>query len=176
MPAAVSAGCAVFIGMNLLVSAIPDTVYALMFCRVPTWLAAAFFHAGVDGATLVLGSGRIVSVTRECGGSDFFALVCAVLTWHAVRQKGAAALPFWWCGAWIFAVLANGMRVILTVWTRAFAELFLPERFFGAAHLVSGVLVFFPALFFLWCFCVRHDLSESFEAGSSKLETDPNSD
>ena len=159
MSAAVMAGGAVFIGLTLLISALPDTVYALVFCCVPAWLAAAFFHAGVDGATLILGSGRMVAVTRECGGSDFFALVCAVLTWHAVRQKGAATLPFWWCGAWGFSVLANGMRVVVTVWTRAIVELALPERFFGAAHLVSGVLVFFPALFFLWWACVRHELS-----------------
>jgi len=85
-----------------------------------------------------------------------------VLTWHALRQKGAAMLrllPLGWCGAWAFTVLVNGMRVIVTVWTRVLVEHMLPERYYGAVHLVSGVLVFFPALLLLWWLCVRHDLS-----------------
>ena len=159
---ALLAGSAAFVGLTLLPALLPDMWYSQIFCRVPAWLAAAYYHAALDGAALTLGSGRVIVVTRECGGSDFFALVCAVLTWHAVRQKDAARmLPLWWCGAWVFTMLVNGMRVIATVWTRAVAESILPERFFGAAHLVSGVLVFFPALALLWWACVRHDLSES---------------
>jgi exosortase/archaeosortase family protein len=149
----------------LLVSALPDAVYSLLFCRAPAWIAAAFFHAGVTGATFALASGRVVEVTRECGGSDFFALVCAVLTWRTLRQKGALrGLPLLWFGAWAGTLLVNGMRLIVTVWTRAVAECLLPERYFGAVHLVSGVLVFFPALVLLWWVCIRHDLSGESEA------------
>lgn len=167
-PTAFLAGCAVFLGLTGLASALSDAAYAVFYCLVPAWVAAAFFHAGKDGATLILGSGRVVAVTCECGGSDFFALACAVLTWHAVRRKDALKLPLWWCGAWCFTMLVNGMRVIVTVWTRAVAECFLPERFFGAVHLVSGVLVFFPALLLLWWTCVRHDLSVRSVTGNQK--------
>lgn len=160
--AAVLAGCAVFAGALSLASVLPDTLVSTLFCRVPTGLAALFFNADIQGSSLVLGSGRVIAVTRDCGGTDFFALVCAVLTWHALRQKGAAMLrllPLGWCGAWAFTVLVNGMRVIVTVWTRVLVEHMLPERYYGAVHLVSGVLVFFPALLLLWWLCVRHDLS-----------------
>ena len=167
MPAAVLAGCAVFIGLVALISLIPDTEYSLIFCRTPAQFSALFFSAEVDGAELVLRSGRAVSVTRECGGSDFFVIVCSVLTWRAVRQKDAVKLPLGWCGAWLFTVTVNSMRVIVTVWARAISECFLPERFYGAIHLVSGVLVFFPALVLLWWVCVRHDLSGSMKTGSS---------
>lgn len=159
VPPAVIIACAVFIAALLIASALTDAWYSTLFCRVPAILTAAYYHAGREGVSLVLGSGRIVAVTRECGGSDFFALVCAVLTWHAVRQNGAALLPLWWAGAWCFTVLVNGLRVIATVWMRMLAETFLPERFYGATHLVSGVLVFFPALVLLWWMCIRHDLS-----------------
>lgn len=158
-PAAFLAACAVYCGFAALVAALPDAWYAGLFCRVPAWLAAVYFHAGLDGAALTLGSGRAVAVTRACGGSDFFALVCAVLTWRAVRRNVAARLPLWWCGAWAYTLLVNGLRVIVTVWTRALAEPSLPERFYGAVHLVSGVLVFFPALLLLWWVCLRHDLN-----------------
>ncbi len=159
VPHALSVGGAVFCGALLIAPAMPDTWYSAFFCRVPAWLAAAYYHAGYEGISLVLGSGRVVTVTRDCGGSDFFALICAVLTWHAVRQNGTALLPLWWAGAWLFTVSVNGMRVIASVWMRTLAEVFLPERFYGVVHLVSGVLVFFPALALLWWVCSRHDLS-----------------
>ncbi|MEI7900403.1 MAG: hypothetical protein WCK89_09120 [bacterium] len=171
-PVAGLAGCAVFFGMTFLVGVLPDTLYSLLFCRMSAEIAAAFFHAGVDGTALVLGSGRVVAVTRECGGSDFFALACAVLTWHTVRRKGAVMpLLLGWCGAWGLTLLTNGMRVIVTVWTRASVECFLPERYYGAVHLASGVLVFFPALILLWWVCVRHDLSARTETGDLNLAT-----
>ena len=157
--AAFLAGGAAFLGVMCGTAVMSEPCFAFLFCRVPAWIAAGFFGAGLDGSVLVLGTGRVVAVTRECGGSDFFALVCAVLTWHAVRHNDAAMLPLWWCGAWAGTLLVNGLRVIATVWTRAIAECILPERFFGAVHLVSGVLVFFPVLLLLWWGCVRHDLS-----------------
>ncbi len=157
-PALLAAG-SVFVVLTALAAALPDTWYNALFCRAPAWLAAAYFHAGLDGTALTLGSGRVVAVTRACGGSDFFALACAVLTWHAARQKVAARLPLGWFCAWAFTLLVNGMRLIVTVWTRALAEPWLPERFCGAVHLVSGVLVFFPALVLLWWVCLRHDSS-----------------
>lgn len=158
---AVLAGGVVFFGLVCATAVVSQPFYSFVFCRVPAWIAAGYFGASLDGSVLVLGSGRVVAVTRECGGSDFFALSCAILTWHALRRKGAVLLPLWLFGAWAGTVLVNGMRVIVTVWTRALVEGVLPERFFGAVHLVSGVLVFFPALALLWRVCVRHDLSDT---------------
>jgi len=155
-PTAVFAGLAAFVVALACAASLPDNLYELLFCRIPAWLAAAFFRADLDGASLTLGTGRVVAVTRACGGSDFFALVCAVLSWHAVRRKDAVALLLAGCGAWVFTVLVNGLRITVTIWARAVAERFLPERTWGSVHLASGVLVFFPALMLLWWLCTRH--------------------
>ena len=155
----VGSGCVVCLAVLALASALPEAWYDAVFCRFPARLAAAYFHAGLDASSFVLGNGRVVAVTRECGGSGFFALICGVLTWHAVRRDVTSLLPLGLLAAWCFTMAINAMRVVVTVWSRVFAENLLPERFFGAVHLVSGVLVFFPALVLLWLLCVRHDLS-----------------
>lgn len=155
---AACAGCLAFFAALSVAAALPDSIYAFVFCRVPAWVAASYFHAGLEGASLTLGNGRVVAVTRACGGSDFFALVCGVLTWHAVRRNVTAArLLLLWLAGWGFTVLVNGMRVVVSVWSHAVSTQVAPARFFGAVHLVSGVLVFFPALVFVWWLCGRHD-------------------
>lgn len=154
-------GGAVWLCVLLLVSALPDAWSAAAFCRVPAWIAAAFFGVPVSGPLLAFGSGRVVAVTRACDGSDFFALICGVLTWYALKQNVKLwRLPLFWCAAWCVTVLVNGLRVIVTVWTRGIAEWLFPERFLSAVHLVSGVMVFFPALMAVWWFCVRRDLGK----------------
>jgi exosortase/archaeosortase family protein len=158
---ALTGGVAAGLGALLLVAALPEAWRAAAFCRAPAWLAAAFFGVPVSGAQLAFGSGRIVAVTRACDGSDFFALICGVLTWHALKQGVKLwRMPLFWCAAWGVTVLVNGMRVIVTVLTRGVAEWLLPERFLSAVHLVSGVMVFFPALMAVWWFCGRRDFGK----------------
>jgi hypothetical protein len=45
------------------------------------------------------------------------------------------------------------MRVVLSFWTRLASEALLPERFDAAVHMVSGVMIFFPALLAVWWVC-----------------------
>ncbi|MDR2862851.1 MAG: archaeosortase/exosortase family protein [Puniceicoccales bacterium] len=135
--------------IKLIVASLPDAVFSPIFCKIPAWIAASYFQAGLDGDTLVFTSGQMVSVTRACGGSDFFALLCAMLSWEAVPER-MRRLPALLAGAWAVTMFVNGMRVVTSVWTRWFAEAFLPERMDAATHLVSGVLVFFPSLLAVW--------------------------
>ena len=55
--------------------------------------------------------------------------------------------------AWAFVNGVNSMRVVLSVWTRLLREALLPERFDAAVHMVSGVMIFFPALLCVWWLC-----------------------
>ena len=55
--------------------------------------------------------------------------------------------------AWAFVNVVNSMRVVLSVWTRLVSEALLPERFDAAVHMVSGVMIFFPALLCVWWLC-----------------------
>ena len=57
------------------------------------------------------------------------------------------------CLAWAFVNVVNSMRVVLSVWTRLISEALLPERFDAAVHMVSGVMIFFPALLCVWWIC-----------------------
>ena len=55
--------------------------------------------------------------------------------------------------AWVFVNAVNSMRVVLSFWTRLASEALLPERFDAAVHMVSGVMIFFPALLVVWWVC-----------------------
>jgi exosortase/archaeosortase family protein len=55
--------------------------------------------------------------------------------------------------AWAFVNGVNSMRVVLSFWTRLASEAMLPERFDAAVHMVSGVMIFFPALLCVWWLC-----------------------
>ncbi|MDR2862816.1 MAG: archaeosortase/exosortase family protein [Puniceicoccales bacterium] len=139
---------------KLAIATLPDAAFAQIFCRVPAWIAAAYFQASLTGETLCLASGRMVSVTRACGGADFFAILCAMFAWQVVPGR-IRWFPVLCAGAWVVTIFVNAMRVIAAVWIRAFTELLLPERMEAAVHLVSGVLVFFPALLAIWWLSCR---------------------
>jgi exosortase/archaeosortase family protein len=147
LPALLKAAAAggVYAIAKLGVFALSDAAFSQVFCQIPAWIAASYFQTELHGDTLVFASGQMVAVTRACGGGDFFSLLCAMLTWQFLPGR-ARWLPALWAGAWAVTMFVNGMRVIASVWTRWFAEAFLPERMDAAVHLVSGVLVFFPAL------------------------------
>jgi hypothetical protein len=55
--------------------------------------------------------------------------------------------------AWAFVNGVNSLRVVLSFWTRLAREALLPERFDAAVHMVSGVMIFFPALLVVWWIC-----------------------
>ncbi|MDR3229070.1 MAG: archaeosortase/exosortase family protein, partial [Puniceicoccales bacterium] len=106
------------------------------------------------GETLLFASGQAVRVTRECGGADFFSMVCALLAWQFVpcRARRIVLFPL---AAWGVTMLVNAMRVIATVWTRTLGGALLPERLEAATHLLTGVLVFFPSLLAVWLISKR---------------------
>jgi exosortase/archaeosortase family protein len=149
-----AAASGAFVAVKLAIAALPDGVFAQIFCKISAWIAAAYFQASLIGETLLFVSGQMVSVTRACGGADFFAMLCALFAWQVVPER-IRWLPALCAGAWAVTLLVNAMRVIAAIWMRSFAELLLPERMEAAVHLVSGVLVFFPALLAAWWISCR---------------------
>jgi exosortase/archaeosortase family protein len=147
MARAVAAGAAVF----ALTAALPDAMFDVVFCRVPAGLAAAYLGGMPDGGSaFALADGRVVEVTRACGGAGFFAMLCGLLAWRGFLPSRDAFIPVFALAAWGYTVVMNGVRVVAAVYARAFAEAASPERFWGAAHLAAGVAVFFPALLLAW--------------------------
>ncbi|MEI6647856.1 MAG: hypothetical protein WCP12_17600 [bacterium] len=203
----------VFCFLYSLIACLPASVFDLIFCRMPAWLASLYLGSTCDGTALTLCSGRILTVTPACGGSDFFVLVCSMIAWYAMAPGGLQlnggatflhrmtrttrisgsprrfALPpssqlvapceagranrlgepqspnnkailetirdacIFLFMAWAFVNGVNSMRVVLSVWTRLASETLLPERFDAAVHMVSGVMIFFPALLCVWWLC-----------------------
>jgi exosortase/archaeosortase family protein len=141
-------GTAVF----ALAALLPDAAVDVIFCRGPAHLAAAYFGAAAEGSAFALADGRVVAVTRACGGMGFFAMLCGLLARRAAAGGGGGlrSFPGAVAAAWGYTVLVNGLRIVGTVWVRALAETALPERMWGAAHLAAGVMVFFPALAVAW--------------------------
>ncbi|MDR2849235.1 MAG: hypothetical protein LBW77_01635 [Verrucomicrobiota bacterium] len=148
---AVCAG-AVSAAVFALAALLPDAVFDVVFCRAPAHLAGAYFGVSADGAAFTLADGRVIAVTRACGGAGFFAMLCGLL---ACRAGNWRAWPAAVAAVWGYAVCVNGVRIVGTVWVRAFAEAALPERFWGVAHLTTGVMVFFPALAAAWWFMTK---------------------
>ena len=167
----------VFCLLYILIACLPASLFDLLFCRIPAWLASLYLGATCEGTTLALRSGRLLSVTPACGGSDFFILICSMIAWYATAPGGKgikgggtffsqrhrghraelsycliALLPYFLI-AWAFVNGVNSMRVVLSVWTRLVSEALLPERFDAAVHMVSGVMIFFPALLCVWWLC-----------------------
>jgi hypothetical protein len=218
----------VFCLLYTLVAFLPATMFELLFCRGPAWLASLYLGATCYGTALSLRSGHVLAVTHACGGSDFFVLVCSMIAWYVMAPGGLGLiggstkerywnigiLEYWnirlgqgyggqaarrpnWEGrasarpghadacpslshsklhhstippfhysihvireacillfmAWAFVNGVNSMRVVLSFWTRLASEALLPERFDAAVHMVSGVMIFFPALLAVWWFC-----------------------
>ena len=143
-------GGVVGIAVFMLAAMLSDAAYGAVFCELPARFAAMYFGTVADGASFVLADGRVIAVTRACGGSGFFAMLCGLLAYRAAAMGGVRWLLPSVVAAWGYTVLVNGVRVVGAVWARALAEMLLPERAWAAAHLAVGVLVFFPALCVFW--------------------------
>jgi exosortase/archaeosortase family protein len=144
----------VFFGFWLLTHLIPDGVFAILFCRVPTLLASLYLNVPHEATILLLSDSEVFEVKRACGGSDFFVIVAAMVTWYYLKQDRAlTGLLMLMAPLWLVVNLVNSMRIVMLVWVHALSAEFVPERFVGSVHMTSGVLIFFPALLGLWWLC-----------------------
>ena len=123
----------------------------------PAASAASLFLGAAridDGGDVLLSAGAgLLRVTRECSGVSFWAMLCGLVLFNALRRPfsarslfvTAALLP---C-VWLYAVTVNGMRIAASYHVAAlFSHGFL-ARFGAGAHLWTGILFFIPALILL---------------------------
>ncbi len=103
-------------------------------------------------------------VGRECSGMNFFLVALLLLVWGFPWPRLArdswpllAFIPL----AYLFTLLANGLRLAAVFQSRILAEWLLPPQFFSLVHLMSGGLVFLTILILL------HILHESFQQSRS---------
>lgn len=139
-----------------LLACLPASTFALLFCRLPALLSSLYLNVPHEGSVLILSASQTFEVKRACGGSDFFVMVFAMVSWYYLK----ASRPRWGLAllaipVWLLVNGVNSLRIVTLVWVHAVGQAFVPERFYGALHLVSGVLIFFPALLGVWWLCKR---------------------
>lgn len=161
----------VFLGLWLLTHLLPDGVFGILFCRFPTLLAALYLNVPHEGTLLLLSDSDLFEVKRACGGSDFFVMVTAMVTWYYLkRDRPLIGLLMVMAPLWLLVNLVNSMRIVTLVWVHALSAEVVPERFLGSLHLASGVLIFFPALLGVWWVCKKvWEVEDERRTGESTL-------
>ena len=138
---------AVALGVKLAVDALPDAVVAWAFMRPAARLAALYWNADFDAAQVAI---RVADVTlvvvRACSATDFFSMTFALLAFAMPIPRLALRIPVSLALAWLVAVTANAVRLVLLV----YMDGFLPAVRVPAVHMSVGIAVFLPAFAMLW--------------------------
>jgi exosortase K len=133
---------------------LPESWFVPLFCRLPALLASLYLNVPCEGTSLFVSDSVLFEVKRSCGGSDFFVIVCTMVTWYYLKRERAwVRLLLLLPALLLLTNLVNSLRVVALVWVYAVSEAFVPERFNAALHLSAGVMIFFPALLGLWWLC-----------------------
>ncbi len=161
----------VFLGLWFLTQMLPEGLFGILFCRFPTLLAALYLNVPHEATTLLLSESHVFEVKRACGGSDFFVIVTAMVTWYYLkRDRPLPGLLMLMVPLWLLVNLVNSMRIVTLVWVHALSAAVVPERFLGSLHLASGVLIFFPALLGVWWACKKvWEVEDERRTGESTL-------
>lgn len=133
--------------MKFAVDALPDAVVAWAFMRPAARLAALYLGAAFDPCELAI-SARDVTlvVVRACSATDFFSMTFALLAFAMPMPRLALRIPVSLALAWLVAVTANAVRLVLLV----YMDGFLPAVRVPAVHMSVGIAVFLPAFSILW--------------------------
>ena len=155
-----AAAVAVALGVKLAVDALPDAAVAFGFMRPAARLAAVYLGAAFDVPAMTLSArGVAITVVRACSATDFFSMALALLCFAMPIRQIALRMPTAIVSAWIVAVLANAVRLVLLV----YADGFFPASQVPAVHMAIGIAVFLPVFALLWyTFVVKASCKGSF--------------
>ena len=99
------------------------------------------------------------TVVRACSATDFFSMAFTLLCFAMPIRHLARRIPAAIVSAWIVAVLANAVRLVLLV----YADGFFPASQIPAVHMAIGIAVFLPVFALLWyTFVVKASCKRSF--------------
>lgn len=133
--------------VRLCADALPDEVVSFAFMRPAAHLAALYLGTAFDASTMTIAArGVTVEVVRACSATDFFSMVAALLAFTMPIRSIAPRILASIAAAWLVAVLANAVRLILLV----FADGFFPGSQLPAVHMAIGIAVFLPVFATLW--------------------------
>ena len=150
----------VALGVKLAVDALPDAVVALGFMRPAARLATIYLGAAFDIPAMTISArGVTITVVRACSATDFFSMAFTLLGFAMPIRRLALRIPAAVASAWLVAVLANAVRLVLLV----YADGFFPASQIPAVHMAIGIAVFLPVFALLWyTFVVKASCKRSF--------------
>ena len=104
----------VALGVKLAVDALPDAAVAFGFMRPAARLAAIYLGAVFDPSAMAISArGVTIMVVRACSATDFFSMAFTLLCFAMPIRHLALKIPAAVAAAWIVAVLANAVRLVL---------------------------------------------------------------
>lgn len=125
-----------------------------VFVAGAAWLTGVIsgtpVEGGAEGWRLAF-AGQPLLVTEACSATDFFLMVAALLGWHgALRMRRSA----WWPVAVLAALVAavpltlfvNALRLVAVAHAHRWVIPRVPEAYEAFLHLLTGAVVFLPAL------------------------------
>ena len=151
---------AVALGVKLAVDALPDAAVAFGFMRPAARLATIYLGAVFDPSAMAISArGVTIMVVRACSATDFFSMAFTLLCFAMPIRHLALRIPAAIVSAWIVAVFANAVRLVLLV----YADGFFPASQIPAVHMSIGIAVFLPVFALLWyTFVVKASCKRSF--------------
>jgi len=151
---------AVVLGVKLALDALPEAAVAFGFMRPAAHLATIYLGAAFDIPAMTISArGVTITVVRACSATDFFSMAFTLLAFAMPIRHLALRIPAAIAAAWIVAVLANAVRLVLLV----YADGFFPASQIPAVHMAIGIAVFLPVFALLWyTFVVKAGCKKSF--------------
>jgi exosortase/archaeosortase family protein len=155
-----AAAVAVALAVKFAVDALPDAAVAFGFMRPAARLATIYLGAAFDPSAMAISArGMTITVVRACSATDFFSMAFTLLCFAMPIRHLALRIPAAVASAWLVAVLANAVRLVLLV----YADGFFPASQIPAVHMAIGIAVFLT-VFALLCytFVVKASCKRSF--------------
>ena len=148
---------AVAFAAKLFVDVLPDALVESVFTRPASRVAAFYLGAAFDPSAMRLSArGVTLEVVRACSATDFFSILLALLAFAIPVRSLPLRIPAAVLSAWLVAVLANAVRLVLLV----YADGFFPTSQIPAVHMALGIAVFLPVFALLWhLLATRKDVS-----------------
>ncbi len=87
-----------------------------------------------------------ITVTQQCSGADFLALLCGIATPFLMLPHRRR---YWWVaipGAVLITITANSCRIISGWYSGVWARRALSQTYWSGVHLATGIVVFLTVL------------------------------
>lgn len=134
--------------------------------HVAAFMAEAPVMSSADGTLYFITQGLQVRVTESCSGSGFFTVLCASSVYLLLlRRCGKKVWLLTWLSMLPVAIIANAIRILLSVYTQKLALMSFPASYGAIVHQTTGIFVFLTALI-VFAF-VFHYLTKTYSDGHS---------